>query len=77
MARIARVVAPGIPYHSTQRGNRRREALFYAEDGMLHRRCRERTGRPLGRRAIPRGSRESVRPAATARKFRVQLGSNS
>jgi REP-associated tyrosine transposase len=32
MARIARVVAPGIPHHITQRGNRRQEAFFCVED---------------------------------------------
>jgi putative transposase len=30
MARIARVVAPGIPHHGTQRGNRRQETFFCA-----------------------------------------------
>jgi len=32
MARMARVVAPGIPHHITQRGNRRQEPFFGAED---------------------------------------------
>jgi len=32
MARIARVVAPTIPHHITQRGNRRQETFFCAED---------------------------------------------
>ena len=32
MARIARVVAPRIPHHITQRGNRRQETFFGAED---------------------------------------------
>ena len=32
MARIARVVGPGIPYHITQRGNPRQEKFFCAED---------------------------------------------
>jgi putative transposase len=32
MARIARVVAPGLPHHITQRGNRRQETFFCAED---------------------------------------------
>jgi putative transposase len=31
MARIARIVVPGLPHHVTQRGNRR-EAIFF-EDG--------------------------------------------
>src|SRR3990172_7684239 len=32
MARIARVVGPGLPHHVTQRGNRRQETFFCAED---------------------------------------------
>jgi putative transposase len=32
MARIARVVAPGVPHHITQRGNRRQETFFCVED---------------------------------------------
>jgi len=32
MVRLARVVAPGIPHHITQRGNRREPTFFYAED---------------------------------------------
>ena len=32
MARIARVVAPGLPHHITQRGNRRLETFFCEED---------------------------------------------
>jgi putative transposase len=32
MARLARVVAPGIPHHITQRGNRRQPTFFCAED---------------------------------------------
>jgi len=32
MARLARVVVPGIPHHVTQRGNRRQEAFFRDED---------------------------------------------
>jgi len=32
MARIARVVGPGIPHHITQRGNRRQETSFGAGD---------------------------------------------
>ena len=31
MARIARVVAPGLPHHITQRGNRR-QPTFFADD---------------------------------------------
>ncbi len=32
MARIARVIASGIPHHVTQRGNRRMETFFHNED---------------------------------------------
>jgi putative transposase len=32
MARIARVVVPGLPHHVTQRGNRREPMFFGTED---------------------------------------------
>ena len=32
MARLARVVAPGLPHHVTQRGNRRQQTFFCQED---------------------------------------------
>ena len=32
MARLARVVAPGVPHHITQRGNRRQDTFFKRED---------------------------------------------
>ena len=32
MTRIARVIAPGLPHHVTQRGNRRQQSFFSAED---------------------------------------------
>ena len=32
MARIARIVAPGIPHHITQRGNRRQPTFFCDDD---------------------------------------------
>ncbi len=32
MARIARVVVPGVPHHVTQRGNRRQRTFFRADD---------------------------------------------
>jgi putative transposase len=32
MARIARIVVPGIPHHITQRGNRRQETFFKEDD---------------------------------------------
>ena len=37
MARIARVVAPGVPHHVTQRGNRRQRTFFSDDDGQLYR----------------------------------------
>jgi hypothetical protein len=36
MARIARVVAPALPHHITQRGNRRQETFFCAEDYQVY-----------------------------------------
>src|SRR5208337_1633898 len=32
MARLARVIAPGMPHHVTQRGNRRQQTFFGEED---------------------------------------------
>ena len=32
MARLARVVVPGLPHHVTQRGNRRQQTFFDDED---------------------------------------------
>ncbi|WP_282000294.1 hypothetical protein [Geotalea uraniireducens] len=32
MARIARVIAPGLPHHVTQRGNRRQQTFFSDDD---------------------------------------------
>ena len=37
MARIARVVVPGLPHHVTQRGNRREPVFFEADDYRLYR----------------------------------------
>ena len=31
MARLARIIAPGLPHHVTQRGNRRSQ-IFFTED---------------------------------------------
>jgi putative transposase len=44
MARIARIVVPGIPHHITQRGNRRQQTFFTDEDcqcylGLLREWC--------------------------------------
>jgi len=38
MARVARVVAPGLPHHVTQRGNRRQQVSFTDEDFAEYRR---------------------------------------
>jgi putative transposase len=37
MARLARVVAPGLPHHVTQRGNRRQKTFFSPADYRLYR----------------------------------------
>ncbi|MBF0263527.1 MAG: transposase [Magnetococcales bacterium] len=36
MARIARVVAPGLPHHVTQRGNRRQQTFFEEQDYQVY-----------------------------------------
>jgi putative transposase len=36
MARLARVVAPGVPHHVTQRGNRRQQTFFGEGDARLY-----------------------------------------
>jgi putative transposase len=46
MARIARIVVPGLPHHVTQRGNRGETVFFHADDYALYRdllaeRCRK------------------------------------
>ena len=37
MARIARIVVPGVPHHVTQRGNRRQKTFFSEEDYAVYR----------------------------------------
>jgi putative transposase len=37
MARLARIVIPGIPHHVTQRGNRRQKTFFSPEDFAVYR----------------------------------------
>jgi putative transposase len=37
MARLARIVLPGVPYHVTQRGNRRQQTFFEDGDYALYR----------------------------------------
>ncbi len=48
MARLARLVLPGIPYHVTQRGNRRQQTFFEDGDYALYRACsaKRRGARP-------------------------------
>ena len=46
MARLARVVLPNYPHHITQRGNRRQDVFFHAEDyakylDLISQWCRE------------------------------------
>jgi putative transposase len=36
MARLARVVIPGLPHHITQRGNRRQQTFFNDEDYVAY-----------------------------------------
>ena len=36
MARLARIVVPGLPHHVTQRGNRRMEIFFTPEDRQVY-----------------------------------------
>ncbi len=36
MARLPRVVAPGVPHHVTQRGNRGQQTFFEADDFRLY-----------------------------------------
>jgi len=36
MARLARAVAPGLPHHITQRGNRRQDTFFGVEDYTIY-----------------------------------------
>ena len=51
MARLARIVLPGIPYHVTRRGNRRQQAFFEAGDYALRLHFRpNRDPKPLGLR---------------------------
>ena len=48
MARIARVVAPGVPHHITQRGNRRQRTFFRQEDYAAYVRLMAEWCRRLG-----------------------------
>jgi putative transposase len=48
MARMARVVVPGLPHHVTQRGNRREPVFFGAGDYRLYRRLIAMAARRAG-----------------------------
>jgi putative transposase len=48
MARIARVVVPGLPHHVTQRGNRGAPVFFEADDYRLYRRLVATAARRAG-----------------------------
>jgi putative transposase len=48
MARIARVVAPGLPHRVTQRGNRREPVFFEADNYRLYRRLVAAAARRAG-----------------------------
>jgi putative transposase len=48
MARIARVVVPGLPHHVTQRGNRRQRIFFTDGDHHLYRRLLAEQTRKAG-----------------------------
>jgi len=48
VARIARVVVPGLPHHVTQRGNRREPVFFGPEDYRLYRRLIAAAARRAG-----------------------------
>jgi putative transposase len=48
VARIARVVVPGLPHHVTQRGNRREPVSFGAGDYQLYRRLIAAAARRAG-----------------------------
>lgn len=48
MARLARVVIPGVPYHVTQRGNRRQPTFFEDGDYALYRDLLAQASRRVG-----------------------------
>jgi putative transposase len=48
MARLPRVVAPGLPHHVTQRGNRRQQTFFSDEDYVEYRRLLAESCRSCG-----------------------------
>ena len=50
MARLARLVFPGVPYHVTQRGNRRQQTFFEEGDYALYRDLLSEAARRAGTR---------------------------
>ena len=48
MARIARIVVPGLPHHVTQRGNRREQVFFFDDDYLAYIDPRFRGGNQWG-----------------------------
>jgi hypothetical protein len=69
MARLRRLVIPGIPYHVTQRGNRRQQSFFEEADYALY---RDLPG-DAARRAH-RGSRPSPLPMSAMGRKRTLSG---
>ena len=82
MARLARVVVPGVPHRLTERGNRRQEMFFseaddatYLAEGLgpeqaaLLRR-HEHTGRPLG--SVASGDPPRSHPAQETARPKAQ-----
>jgi len=69
-------MAPGIPHHVTQRGNRRRETFLCDEDyetypALMAEWCGERTGRPLSAAGfVDRGDKVLARVLAPRRPGR-------
>ena len=88
MARLARVVIPGMPHHVTQRGNRRQETFFRDDDyqaylDLMAEWCgngrtdqgvpRTRKNRPtFGRRRFPETLREEVGPRSQTPETRPE-----
>jgi hypothetical protein len=59
MARIARVVAPGLPHDITQRGNRRQATFFGADDDRAPLRTRSRPSAAMNGVGTPWGLSQS------------------
>jgi len=47
MARLARIVVPGLPHHVTQRGNGRAKVFFTPEDYALYKPCWSSIAAPM------------------------------